>query len=141
MTTCLLDSCYQVVLIDRRGTAAARATRGRSYEPVASDVLAVMDALHLDAAALMDWSDGACIALILAMTAPKRVASVFYFARNMDPGGAKQPMDETPALAHCFQRRSEDYARLSATPDQFKEFGKAIGLMQRTQPNTSPQQL
>jgi pimeloyl-ACP methyl ester carboxylesterase len=36
------------------------------YEPMASDVLAVMDALHLQKAGLVGWSDGATIALILA---------------------------------------------------------------------------
>ena len=31
----------------------------------------------------------------------------------------------------------QDYAQLSATPDQFNEFSDAVGLMQRTQPNYS----
>ena len=32
----------------------------------------------------------------------------------------------------CFGRHVKDYARLSATPDQFEAFADAVGLMQRT---------
>ena len=34
-----------------------------------------------------------------------------------------------------------DYAQLSATPGQFDEFFEAVGLMQRTQPNYSAEDL
>ncbi|MGO8448202.1 alpha/beta fold hydrolase, partial [Rhizobium ruizarguesonis] len=76
------------VLIDSRGYG--RSTRDASpysYEWMASDVLAVMDALHVEKVAIVGWSDGACIDLILAMTAPSRGEGVFFFACNMDPSG------------------------------------------------------
>jgi pimeloyl-ACP methyl ester carboxylesterase len=134
----LLDAGYQAVLIDSRGHGrSTRDSRPFGYELMASDVLDVMDTLHLDTAALVGWSDGACTALVMAMTAPARTMGVFYFACNMDPSGAKQPIDDTLALTRCFHRHSEDYAQLSATPDQFREFVEAVGLMQRTQPNAS----
>jgi pimeloyl-ACP methyl ester carboxylesterase len=138
----LLDAGYQAVLLDSRGHGrSTRDARPYTYDLMASDVLAVMDTLDVDSAAMVGWSDGACTALVLAMVASTRVRSVFYFACNMDPTGAKQPFDETPALARCFHRHVEDYARLSATPDQFKEFAEAVGLMQRTQPNAASQEL
>ena len=40
-----------------------------------------------------------------------------------------------PLLDRCFSRHAKDYARLSATPDQFDAFCEAVGLMQKTQPN------
>ena len=52
---------------------------------MASDVLAVMDAVNVEKAAVVGWSDGACIALILAMRVPSRITRVFFFACNMDP--------------------------------------------------------
>jgi pimeloyl-ACP methyl ester carboxylesterase len=138
----LLSSGCQAVLIDSRGHGrSTRDSRPFGYALLASDVLAVMDALHLDTAALVGWSDGACTALVLAMTAPERTTGVYYFACNMDPSGAKQPIDDTPALARCFHRHREDYARLSPTPDQIMEFVEAVGLMQRTQPNASESEL
>jgi pimeloyl-ACP methyl ester carboxylesterase len=82
---------------------------------MASDVLAVMDTLHLQKAALVGWSDGACTSLILAAKAPSRAVGVFYFACNMDPSGVK-PFEATPTLNRCFARHAKDYAELSATP-------------------------
>jgi pimeloyl-ACP methyl ester carboxylesterase len=103
---------------------------------MASDVLAVMDKLHLDKAAFVGWSDGACIAMILASQVPARVAGVFFFACNMDPSGTKE-FEFTPILGRCISRHKKDYAELSSTPDQFEAFSEAVGLMQRTQPNYS----
>jgi pimeloyl-ACP methyl ester carboxylesterase len=103
---------------------------------MASDVLAVMDALQLQKAAVVGWSDGACIAMILAMQAPARVAGVFFFACNMDPSGVRETVPN-PILNRCFRRHARDYAELSATPDQFDAFVDAVSLMMRTQPNYS----
>ncbi len=107
---------------------------------MASDVLAVLNALHLGPVVLVGWSDGACAALILAAQYPSRVAVVFFFACNMDPTGAK-PFEPTPALNRCFARHAADYKQLSATPDQFNQFVEDVSLMQRTQPNYSTQEL
>jgi pimeloyl-ACP methyl ester carboxylesterase len=132
---------YRAVVIDSRGHGrSTRDGRPYSYELMASDVLAVMNALHFDRVALVGWSDGACTALILAAKCPSRVVGVFFFACNMDPTGAK-PFEPTPALQRCFLRHTEDYKRLSATPEQFKDFVEDVGLMQRTQPNYSAQDL
>jgi pimeloyl-ACP methyl ester carboxylesterase len=131
----LVESGYRAVVIDSRGHGrSTRDAQPFSYELMASDVLAVMDVLHLGRAALVGWSDGACTALILAAKAPSRVAGVFFFACNMDPSGVK-PFEETPTLNRCFNRHGKDYAQLSATPGQFKEFVADVSLMQRTQPN------
>ena len=135
-------SGYRAVLIDSRGHGrSTRDARPFTYELMASDVLAVMDALHIEKAALVGWSDGACTALILAAQAPARVAGVFFFACNMDPSGAKEITEFTPILRRCISRHGQDYERLSATPDQFDEFSEAVGLMQRTQPNYSADDL
>lgn len=107
---------------------------------MASDVLAVMDTLKLEKAALVGWSDGACTALILASKVPARVASVFFFACNMDPSGTKE-FEFTPIVQRCFNRHVKDYKQLSTTPDKFDEFSDAVGLMQKTQPNYTPEDL
>jgi pimeloyl-ACP methyl ester carboxylesterase len=137
----LLKSGYRAVLIDSRGHGrSTRNARPFSYDLMASDVLAVMDTLHLEKAAVVGWSDGACTALILAAKAPSRIASVFFFACNMDPSGVK-PFEASPTLNRCFARHTKDYAQLSATPEDFKDFVEAVGLMQRTQPNYSTHDL
>src|SRR5258708_438902 len=137
----LVSSGHRVVLIDSRGHGrSTRDSRPYRYELMASDVLAVMDALHLEKAALVGWSDGACTALILARKEPARVAGVFFFGCKMDPSGTKK-FEFTPILGRCISRHTKDYAQLSATPDQFKAFSAAVGLMQRTEPNYSAHDL
>lgn len=137
----LIKAGYQVVLIDSRGHGhSTRDARPYSYELMASDVLLVMDNLHLEKASLVGWSDGACTALVLASKAPARAAGVFFFGCNMDPSGAKE-FAFTPIIGRCLNRHKQDYVRLSATPDQFDQFFEAVGVMQKTQPNYSKQDL
>lgn len=135
----LINNGYRAIVIDSRGRST-RDERPYSYELMASDVLAVMDKLNLEQAALVGWSDGACTALILASKAPERVAGVFFFACNMDRSGAKE-FEFTSIVERCFNRHVKDYKQLSITPDKFDEFSEAVGLMQRTQPNYSAEDL
>jgi len=122
----LLGSGYRVVLVDSRGHGrSTRDARPFTYELMASDVLAVMNALRLEKAAIVGWSDGACTGLVLAGQVPARVAGVFFFACSMDPSGTK-PFEPTPIIDRCFNRHSRDYAALSATPDQFEAFAEAV---------------
>ncbi|MFT4185020.1 MAG: alpha/beta hydrolase [Rhizobium sp.] len=133
----LVEAGYRVIAIDSRGHGrSTRDARPYTYELMGSDVLAVMDRLAIAKAAVIGWSDGACTGLILARTEPGRIAGVFYFACNMDPSGAREFVP-TPVVDRCFSRHVKDYAALSATPDQFDAFVKAVGQMQRTEPNYS----
>lgn len=132
---------YRAIVIDSRGHGrSTRDARPYSYERMGQDVLAVMDALSIRRASFVGWSDGACIALILGATHPARVAGVLYFACNMDASGAL-PFTPTPVIDRCFSRHKQDYAALSATPEDFDAFVEAVGLMQRTQPNYTAEQL
>lgn len=138
----LVEDGYRAVVIDSRGHGrSTRDERPYSYELMAGDVLAVIDALGLERAGLVGWSDGACTALILADREPSRAAGVFFFACNMDPSGTREDFEFTPILQRCVSRHRQDYARLSATPAAFDEFSEAVGLMQRTQPNYTAQDL
>lgn len=126
----------RAMLIDSRGHGrSTRDDRPYSYQLMARDVVAVMDAAGIDRAALVGWSDGACTALVLADQAPERVAGVFFFACNMDPSGTKEIDGSNPLLGRCFGRHVADYAALSETPDRFKAMADAVQEMQSTQPN------
>lgn len=133
----LVENGYRVVVIDSRGHGrSTRDERPYKYELMASDVVAVMDTLHLKKAVVVGWSDGACVALILGMKAADRITGVFFFGCNMDPGGTKE-FEPSPIIDRCFGRHARDYAELSATPDQFDAFVKAVSLMMKTEPNYS----
>jgi pimeloyl-ACP methyl ester carboxylesterase len=131
----LVEHHYQVIVIDSRGHGrSTRDSKSYSYDLMASDVLAVMDFLGIQHASFVGWSDGAVIALTLAMKFPARVSRVFFFACNVDPSGTKA-FEFTPIVERCLNRHSKDYANLSATPSDFKAFADAISEMQNTQPN------
>lgn len=137
----LVERGYRAILIDSRGHGrSTRDGRPFSYELMASDVLAVMDFLQIEKAGLAGWSDGACTSLVLASRSPERAGGVFFFACNMDPSGTKE-IEFGPVLERCFGRHVKDYQQLSPTPDKFDEFSEAVGLMQRTQPNYSADDL
>ncbi|HEX5503741.1 MAG TPA: alpha/beta hydrolase [Thermomicrobiales bacterium] len=138
----LLAAGYRPILIDTRGHGrSTRDARPFVYELLAADALAVLDALGVGRAALVGWSDGACIALILAMQAPARVAGVFFFGCNMDPSGTKELTGDNPLLDRCFARHAADYARLSPTPADFEDFVAAVGRMMETEPNYTAREL
>ncbi|HEX9036013.1 MAG TPA: alpha/beta hydrolase [Ktedonobacterales bacterium] len=127
---------YRGIVINSRGHGrSTRDARPYTYELMASDVMAVMDTLGIASAALAGWSDGACVALILAAQAPQRAVGVFFFACNMDPSGANEGIEVTAILQRCMARHRLDYAALSATSGDFDAFSDAVALMQQTQPN------
>src|SRR5258708_21223327 len=112
----LVKHGYRAILIDSRGHGrSTRDVRPYSYDLMASDVLAVMDALHLEKAGMVGWSDGACTALILAAQPPSPVAAVFFFACNLDPTRVKQ-IEPTPILEPCFRLHPTDSALLQPPP-------------------------
>jgi pimeloyl-ACP methyl ester carboxylesterase len=137
----VLAAGYRAILIDSRGHGhSTRDDKPYSYELMASDVIAVMDVLGLGSARLVGWSDGACIALVLAANAAARVTSIFFFACNMDLSGVRA-LEPSVVVDRCFTRHRQDYASLSATPDGFGPFVAAVEAMMRTQPNYTAQEL
>ena len=118
-----LAAHFQVIAIDSRGQGRSTRTRARvTYETMANDVLAVMDQLKLEHAAIVGWSDGGEIALKLAIEHPDRVSKLFVFGANYDSSGSK-PRSGRPAdtfTAYAAKCRA-DYAKLSKTPKAFDD--------------------
>lgn len=132
----LISAGYQAVLIDSRGHGrSTRDARPFTYELMASDVVAVMDRLAIRRAAVVGWSDGAIIGLVMAMKSPERVSRVFAFAANMDPSGVKSDTETNPTFARFEGEAARAYAVQSSTPDGFPAFHAAISRMWDTEPN------
>ena len=127
---------YRAILIDSRGHGrSSRDGRPYSYELMASDVAAVMDALKIRRAAVVGWSDGAIIGLVMALNMPDRVSRVFAFAANMDPSGVDPTVTSNATFARFRDEAGMAYARLSPTPHKFAAFHAAISRMWDTEPN------
>jgi pimeloyl-ACP methyl ester carboxylesterase len=138
----LVDAGRRAILIDNRGRG--RSTLGGeplSYELMASEVLAVMDALGIAKFSIVGWSDGATIGLILALQHPSRVTSVFAFGGSMDLGGVKDVDASMPILGLVFGRTKIDYARLSPEAAAFDAMSKKVDHLMRTQPNYTASEL
>jgi len=138
----LVDAGYRVIAIDSRGRG--RSTRGGpklSYELMAREALAVMDGLEIFRFAVVGWSDGAIIGLVLAMHESDRVAGVVAYAGNMNLDGVHAEPRFTPAMQQSFRRAMADYARLSETPDQVDAMRAEMDELMHSQPNFSAEDL
>lgn len=90
----VLATGRMVVAIDSR--AQGKSSRGGaplSYELMASDALAAMDALGVGRFHVMGFSDGGIEALLLARDEPKRVQSLLAIGANLTPEGVVEEDD------------------------------------------------
>ena len=102
----VLAAHYRVVVMDSRGHGRSfRDARPYGYDLMAADVLALMDFLKIDKAALVGWSDGAIIGLDIAIHHPERLTKLFAFAANSDPSGVKD-VDKSSGF-HRLHRAGE----------------------------------
>ena len=133
---------YEVIVLDSRGHG--RSMRNRepiTYHLMASDVLALMDALHIPKAALVGWSDGGIVGLDIAINHPERLTKLFAYGANADDSGTKDDMDEHPAFRAYLERTTEEYQRLSPTPNDYNAFMEQLGKMWNSEPRISDEQL
>ena len=132
---------YRVIVMDSRGHGrSSRDEKPYGYELMASDVLALMDFLKIPKAAVVGWSDGAILGLDIAIRHPERLAKLFAFAANSDPGGVKD-ISQSPVFNAFIARAEKEYQLLSPTLDQYKPFLAEISKMWETQPNYTAEQL
>lgn len=137
----LVEAGYTAILIDSRGQGrSTRDERPYSYELMASDTCAVMDALGVAKAAFIGWSDGADTALVLSRETPDRSAGVFFFGCNVDSTGTKS-FQPSAVIDRIYSHHVKEYAALSPVVGGFEAMRDDLGVMQAGQPNYGPDQL
>ena len=125
----------RVLVVDSRGHGrSGRSAAPFGYDLMASDVLGVMDGLHIAKAALVGWSDGAIIGLDIAMHHPERLTRLFAFAANSDPSGNKD-VRLSPVFTAYIVRAQHEYTALNPTPGDFAGFDAAIEKMWSSEPH------
>ena len=130
-----LEPHYRVVAMDSRGHGrSTRDQRPFGYDLMADDVIGLMDFLKIPKAAIVGWSDGAIIGLDIAQRHPERLSKLFAFAANSDPSGVAD-IANSPVFNAFIARAGKEYAALSPTPGEYKEFVAQITRMWQTQPN------
>ena len=129
-----LQDRYRVIVLDSRGHGrSSRDAQPYGYDLMASDVIALMDYLKIDKAAIVGWSDGAIIGLDIAMKNPDRVSGLFAFAANSDPSGVAD-ISKSDVFNAFVARAGEEYKLLSPTPGEYNAFVDEIKKMWDTQP-------
>jgi pimeloyl-ACP methyl ester carboxylesterase len=132
---------YKVIVMDSRGHG--RSTRNGQpfgYDLMASDVLGLLDDLHVRKTAIVGWSDGAILGLDIAIHHPERLSKLFAFAANSDPGGVKD-VNKSPVFTAFIARAGKEYEALSPTPHEYKSFLAQITRMWAVEPHFSAAQL
>ena len=131
---------FKVIVVDSRGHGrSTRDDKPLSYRLMADDVLALMDELEIDQAALIGWSDGGAVALDVALRHPERVSKLVAYGTNYNLTGMRSGGGAT--FSAYFARCAADYAKLSPTPKGYSGLLQALRPMWRTQPNYTDQEI
>jgi pimeloyl-ACP methyl ester carboxylesterase len=110
-----------VIAMDSRGHGrSTRDLRPLGYDLMADDVVALMDALGIPKVDIVGWSDGAVVALDLAMRYLDRVGKIFAYAVNTKTAGAKHAAILHPAVLAFIRRAGREYKRYSGTPKGYR---------------------
>jgi pimeloyl-ACP methyl ester carboxylesterase len=113
---------FRVIAIDSRGQGRSTLTKGKlTYATMATDVVAVMDALKLPKASVAGWSDGGAIALALGIDHPDRVEKLFVFGTNYDRHGSKARSGPSATFNAYAAKCRADYGRLVKSQKEAKE--------------------
>jgi pimeloyl-ACP methyl ester carboxylesterase len=130
-----LATTHDVITIDCRGRGRSTTNQSpMSYELMESDLLGVMDSLHIEKASIVGSSDGGIIGLLVAIDHPDRVDRLFAFGANFSKSGYKESEPDTVLAARFMARAESTYRALSPTPDSFAAIRGALGKMYSSEP-------
>lgn len=130
-----LAGSHTVVGVEMQGHGRTADTdRVITPAALASDVVALLDHLGIDRAAVLGHSLGAAVALELAVSHPGRVAAAVSVSGSVRPDGmhedltdpARQATSPRMPTAQDFADFQQAYARLSPHPEHFADFLTAL---------------
>ena len=137
-----LAPAHHVIVIDLRGQG--RSTRGKHglhYHQMAEDVIAVLDGLKIDHAAVVGWSDGAIVGIDLAIHHGDRISKVMAFGANTDPSGMIAGGGHKPTLAAYMKMARAATLELSPAPKEIDALMDDLGAMWKHEPDYSADEL
>jgi pimeloyl-ACP methyl ester carboxylesterase len=138
----LVQHGFHVLAMDSRGHGrSARGEEPITYHLMATDVLALLDRLHMKQVSLVGWSDGGCIGLDIAIHHPDRLRRLFAFGADADVSGLKDDIEQSPVFGAYLVRVRQEYQALSPTPDEWDAFNASISKMWATLPAYTAAQL
>jgi pimeloyl-ACP methyl ester carboxylesterase len=133
----LLAARHRVICPDNAGLGASQLAEGQEVggaEGMAADMIALLDALEVERAAVVGWSMGGFVAQVLARQVPERVASLGLISTHT---GGPDCVDGEPAVGKELVDHSgtprEQATRLisllfppAVAPDADRRFGEIV---------------
>jgi pimeloyl-ACP methyl ester carboxylesterase len=140
--TPLLAKAYEVIVIDCRGRGrSSMSEQPLSYELITTDVLSLMDYLHIKRASVVGESDGGIIGLVMAIHHQYRINKLFAFGASYNLSGYKSGPVDTSLYALYMKKMAAMYHDLSPTPDSFVAMRNAVFKMYDSEPDIKPEEL
>ena len=126
-----LARTHTVIGVEMQGHGrTANIDREITYPNLASDVVALLDHLGIERAAVLGHSLGACVALEMAVSNPGRLTAIVPISASISKDGMHPDLadpstfETSPIMptAQDFAEFKEAYQRLSPHPEQFDAF-------------------
>ena len=133
-----LARTHTVIGVEMQGHGrTANIDRPITFANLAADVVALLDHLSIEKAAVLGHSMGGGVALELAMSHPDRVSAIVPISASVSKDGMHPDLSDpstfetSPIMptAQDFADFKAAYERLSPHPDQFDEFLMTLGSM------------
>lgn len=124
---------YQVIAVDTRGQGNST-DDGRqvfTYELFAHDMKILSDSLNIKNAAVVGWSDGGIIGLLLASKYPEFVNKLVTMGANLNP-------DETSIRPSMLQQVRKDIAKIEKRNDPKEQTTLKLMQLMLTEPHIDP---
>ena len=121
-----LSKHYRVITPDTRAQGRSTDADGPvSYRGMVEDMIALLDALEIDSAYVGGWSDGAAIALHMAIYHPTRVRALLLTPVDLSPDGLVDSYWEETEQ-HAFPEKLVTWWRTRAGPTEQELVGISI---------------
>ena len=118
-----LASKYKVIAVDSRAQGkSADAKDSLSFEMMADDDAALLDALHIDSACVIGWSDGGIVALALAMRHPDKVIKLAATGANLVPDSLAFSGNGWNEMKEAFKNHKENLNATAKEKNEWKMF-------------------
>jgi len=128
---------HTVITMDSRGHGRSSLDgRQITYRRMADDTLALLDHLRIDRVDIVGWSDGAIIALDIALRVPERLRKVVAYGVNFDLSGYRTgEAIQNAGMDLVFTESPKRYREQSPHPERWDEFMANLQLLYRSEPN------
>lgn len=114
---------YKVIAVDSRAQGkSADPKDSLSFEMMADDEAALLEAMHIDSAYVLGWSDGGIVALAMAMRHPGKVIKLAATGANLTPDSLAFQPGSWQEGTKIYEKHKENPNATAAEKTEWKMF-------------------